>query len=81
MMARMNRAKAATLAAVTKKAVIGVGEPSYTSGVHMWNGTAPNLEREPSDQEHNAEDQSDVETAGCRTTVAIAANSVVPVKP
>src|SRR5450759_3332559 len=29
------------------KAVIGVGAPSYTSGVHMWNGTAAILKPKP----------------------------------
>ena len=38
---------AATLGAVAKKAVTGVGEPSYTSGVHMWKGTAETLKARP----------------------------------
>ena len=38
---------AATFAAAAKKAVTGVGEPSYTSGVHMWNGTAETLKARP----------------------------------
>ncbi len=29
------------------KAVTGVGAPSYTSGVHMWNGTADSLKARP----------------------------------
>jgi hypothetical protein len=29
------------------KPVIGVGAPWYTSGVHMWNGTAPTLNSRP----------------------------------
>ena len=28
-------------------AVAGVGEPWYTSGVHMWNGTAATLKPSP----------------------------------
>ena len=36
-----------TLEAVAKKAVTGVGAPSYTSGVHMWNGTAASLKARP----------------------------------
>src|SRR3546814_21102612 len=39
-MTRTMSATAATLGAVAKKAVTGVGAPSYTSGVHMWTGTA-----------------------------------------
>ncbi len=27
--------------------VTGVGEPSYTSGAHMWNGTAATLKAMP----------------------------------
>src|ERR1700680_4628370 len=30
-----------------KNAVIGVGAPSYTSGAHMWNGTAAILNPTP----------------------------------
>ncbi len=37
---RSSSAMAATLGAVAMKAVTGVGAPSYTSGVHIWNGTA-----------------------------------------
>src|SRR3569623_2311522 len=38
---------AATLGAEAKKAVTGGGAPSYTSGVHMWNGTAEILNASP----------------------------------
>src|ERR1700680_2804996 len=44
---RTNSATAATLGAAEKKAVTGVGAPSYTSGVHMWNGTADTLNARP----------------------------------
>ena len=37
----------ATLGAVAKKAVTGVGAPSYTSGDHIWNGTADTLKHSP----------------------------------
>src|SRR3546814_11744539 len=37
---RTKRPIAATFGAVAKKVATGVGAPSYTSGVHMWNGTA-----------------------------------------
>ena len=37
---RTSSAIAATLEDDARKAVTGVGAPSYTSGVHMWNGTA-----------------------------------------
>src|SRR5215212_10650499 len=38
---------AATFGAVAKNTVTGVGAPSYTSGVHMWNGTADTLNASP----------------------------------
>src|SRR5512141_1739508 len=37
---RSARAKPAALGPTERKAVKGVGAPSYTSGHHMWNGTA-----------------------------------------
>ena len=36
---RMATAKPAALGPTLRKAVKGVGAPSYTSGHHMWNGT------------------------------------------
>jgi hypothetical protein len=30
---------------MAKKAVTIVGDPSYTSGAHIWNGAAANLKR------------------------------------
>ena len=33
-------AKAASLGAVPTNMVTGVSAPSYTSGIHMWNGAA-----------------------------------------
>ena len=38
---------AATLVADDMNAVTGVGAPSYTSGVHMWNGAADALKPSP----------------------------------
>src|SRR5690348_4152973 len=40
-------AKAASLGAELMNATTGVGAPSYTSGIHMWNGAAPNLKPMP----------------------------------
>src|SRR5690606_39107780 len=37
---RISSTMAANLGAMAKNAVTGVGAPSYTSGVHIWNGTA-----------------------------------------
>ncbi len=47
---RNTRTIAANAAAFTPtliSAVTGVGAPSYTSGVHMWNGTAATLNAKP----------------------------------
>ena len=40
---RVMNAKAANSGAVPMKRVIAVGAPWYTSGTHMWYGTAPSL--------------------------------------
>src|SRR5271154_7165643 len=47
---RRNSAIAAILADEAKKAVTGVGAPSYTSGVHIWNGTAAHLKAMPTER-------------------------------
>ena len=44
---RSRAANAAALVAVAIKAVTAVGEPSYTSGVHWWKGTAAILNSSP----------------------------------
>src|SRR3984957_6785998 len=44
---RSSSAIAATFGAVAKNTVTDVGAPSYTSGVHMWNGTADTLNASP----------------------------------
>ena len=50
MSTRVKSAIAATLGAAAKNAVTGVGAPSYTSGVHMWNGTAAILNARPAER-------------------------------
>ena len=40
-------AKAPALATAAMKPVTGEGAPWYTSGVHMWNGTAATLKAKP----------------------------------
>src|SRR3954468_23030884 len=47
MKTRVAMAMPAILGAAAKNAVTGVGEPSYTSGVHIWNGTAEILNAMP----------------------------------
>ena len=44
---RMARANPAALDPTERKATTGVGEPSYTSGVHWWKGTAEILKAIP----------------------------------
>ena len=39
--------KAAALVATAMNAVTGVGAPSYTSGVHWWNGATDALKARP----------------------------------
>ena len=43
----INAANAAAFTPVDINAVTGVGAPSYTSGAHMWNGTAATLNAKP----------------------------------
>ena len=47
MSTRTSAANAAALTPVAMNPVTGVGEPSYTSGAHMWNGTAATLKPKP----------------------------------
>src|SRR6266542_5173428 len=44
---RIAAAKPAAFDATERYAVTGVGAPSYTSGVHIWNGTAATLNPSP----------------------------------
>ena len=44
---RIRAAKPAALGPTDMKAVTGVGAPSYTSGVHTWNGAAATLKLKP----------------------------------
>src|SRR5256884_9420530 len=44
---RSSKAKAAAFGPAGKRAVTGVGAPSYTSRVHTWNGAAATLKPSP----------------------------------
>src|SRR5271154_776161 len=46
---RSSSAKLAAFDATLIEAVIDVGAPSYTSGAHMWNGTAAILKNNPAE--------------------------------
>src|ERR1700724_4640470 len=50
MVGRTNIAMPAIFGAAAKNAVTGVGAPSYTSGVHIWNGTAETLKQKPANK-------------------------------
>ena len=77
---RANRPIAATLGAVAKNAVTGVGEPSYTSGVHMWNGTAETLNAMPEIRNTNPKSRPSDVSPDC-AVVMMPVNNVVPAYP
>ncbi len=63
-------------------AVTGVGAPSYTSGVHWWNGATDALKQRPAT--HSAMPVSvsgSLARPPLESAVAIAAKSVDPVAP
>jgi hypothetical protein len=69
---------AAIFGAAAKNAVTGDGAPSYTSGVHMWNGTAESLNARP--VRTNTNPKISATEWGCAfTDSAICENSVEPV--
>jgi hypothetical protein len=70
---------AATLGADAKNAVTGVGAPSYTSGVHMWNGTALILKARPAIT--NTRPNISPVDRPSRIATATPSNRVVPVNP
>src|ERR1700730_13174260 len=79
---RSSAANPATLVADDMKAVTGVGAPWYTSGVHMWNGTAATLNPRPTS--NNAKPASSVPWSNnvcCARNWPIPVSDVVPVAP
>src|SRR5579862_2803346 len=77
---RISIANDAAFDPTDRNAVTGVGAPSYTSGAHMWNGTAAILNPTPATTRITART-----SRGSRSwptkTVAIARRLVVPDKP
>ena len=71
---RISAAKPAAFVADAMNAVTGVGAPWYTSGVHMWNGTAATLK--PSPTRRSAKPASSVP---CSRSVLLARNVPIPV--
>ena len=73
-------AKAASLGAPPRISVTAVGEPWYTSGTHMWNGTAPSLNARP-DTRNTMPNTSAIFSALPAATLATSARSRWPVAP
>ncbi len=80
MTTRTNTAMAAILGAAAKNAVTGVGAPSYTSGVHMWNGTAETLKASPASRNTSPKVSPMLVPVSARCA-AITLKLVEPVKP
>src|SRR3972149_8595224 len=82
--ARTNRTRMANPAAfeaVEMKAVIGVGAPSYTSGVQKWNGTAATLNPNPVRIKITAPLRNQGEICPIRILSTSTYNAVSPVTP
>src|SRR6266851_6570189 len=78
---RMASANAASFEAVPMNTVTLVGEPSYTSGIHMWKGTAPNLNPMPTMRKAMPNTRPMLSPNPFCTAPAIAASSRFPVTP
>src|SRR5450756_973029 len=77
---RRSMANEAALEPTDRKAVIGVGAPSYTSGAHMWKGTAAILKPTPATTRITASGNQGWCSSPARI-VAIARRLVVAVNP
>ena len=77
---RSSIANDAALDPTDRNAVTGVGAPSYTSGAHMWNGTAAILNPMPAPMRITA--STSTRLVSCpRNAAAMPARLVVPVTP
>ena len=73
---------AAAFVAADMNAVTGVGAPSYTSGVHMWNGRGGRLEAEAGEHHREAGDEQRRRPGGPeRGACAISSKRSSPVAP
>ena len=70
---RSSAVNAATLPADAMNAVTGEGAPSYTSGVHTWNGTAETLKASPT----RSRPMPTRRRASLRSTAMLVSNSVM----
>src|SRR6266516_1316380 len=78
---RRKTAKPAALVPAAMKAVTGVGAPWYTSGVHMWKGTAATLKQNPTASSATPASSSDKLIWVVAVARAMAARLVVLVAP
>src|SRR5665213_1392031 len=78
---RMASANAASFDAVLMYTVTQVGAPSYTSGIHMWNGTAPNLNPTPTMMNAMPNNRPMLPPNPPWTAAAMAPSSKLPVTP
>jgi hypothetical protein len=77
---RSSIAKDAALEPTDRNPVIGVGAPSYTSGAHMWNGTAAILNPMPATTRMTARMSRGSDSCPA-SAVAISRRLVVPERP
>ena len=75
---RPSQANAAAFTPTAMKAVIGVGAPWYTSGIHEWNGAAPTLNSTPTSNSAEPISASDVLPVPEATVSAMPASFNVP---
>ena len=77
---RTSMANDAAFDPTERNAVTGVGAPSYTSGAHMWNGTAAILKPMPAATRTTASTSRGLDSCPARA-VAVPSRPVVPVTP
>src|SRR5436853_1602770 len=78
---RISIANDAAFDPTERNAVMGVGAPSYTSGAHMWNGTAAILKPTPATTRITARISRRSVAACAAKLVAITRKLVVPDRP
>src|SRR5438874_13526461 len=80
---RTSVANAAACTPAAMKPVTGAGAPSYTSGTHMWNGTAATLNANPDASSATAaySNADAPEGPPLRSAAATSASLVEPVAP
>ena len=77
---RMSIANDAAFDPTERNAVTGVGAPSYTSGAHMWNGTAAILKPMPAPTRTTASTSRGLDPWSA-SAAAVPSRLVVPVTP